>query len=279
MKHFFLFFLVVIIFNSESYSQSKIDKAEDSLKESKKSKSRSYKSRYNNSGSNDDSKNNFLTEVIGEFFVKAFLYSAYSVAIESPFEMKHRGSHAVLTKHPYKSGNTGNYTYEWNADSEVFTTSISNRLIFETNRLYGNHLNINTRFLQRVGLEIDYLQLWEVNPNFGNNALAIYTALVKYHRVRTERFNAWWGLGASYIDGNVDELGFTYGLGVELFFVKPFSLESNFNQTLINSNSINKFNALLNYHRKQYKFSGGYEHLKIGDIGFSTFSLGVGVVF
>jgi hypothetical protein len=133
------------------------------------------------------------------------------------------------------------------------------------------------KFLKRWGLELDYLQLWEERVNSENNALAIYTALAKYHRVRTERFNAWWGLGAAYVDGNVNELGFTYGLGVEWFFVKPLSLESNFNQTLINNHSVNKFNALLNYHKKQYKFTAGYEHLKIGSVGFSNVSLGVGV--
>ena len=193
--------------------------------------------------------------------------------------MEHKSSNALLTKHPYTNTNTGNYSYTWNEDSKTFTTSISNRFIFETNRVYGNHLNVNMRFLKRFGLEIDYLQLWEENTNFDNNTLAIYTVLAKYNRVRTERFNAYWGLGAAYVDGDVDELGFTYGLGAELFFMKPFSIESNFNQTLINSNSIDKFNALLNYHRKQYKFTLGYEHLKIGDVGISNFTAGVGVSF
>ncbi len=61
--------------------------------------------------------------------------------------------------------------------------------------------------------------------------------MAKYNRVRTERFNAWWGLGTAYVDGDVNELGFTYGLGAELFFIKPLSVESNFNQTLINNNN------------------------------------------
>ncbi len=176
-----------------------------------------------------------------------------------------------------KNSNTGNYSYNWNEDTEIFTTSITNRFIFETNKVSGNHLNADMRFLKRWGLELDYLQLWEENTNFGNNALAVYTVLAKYNRVRTERFNAWWGLGAAYVDGEVNELGFTYGLGAEFFLIEPFSLESNFNQTLINDNSVNKFNALLNYHRKQYKFTGGYEHLKMGNIGFSNFTFGIGI--
>ena len=86
-------------------------------------------------------------------------------------------------------------------------------------------------------------------------------------------------LGAAYINGDVNKLGFTYGLGAELFFIKPFSIESNFNQTLINNNSVNMFNTLLNYHKKEYKFTLGYEHLKIGSVEFSTFTTGVGISF
>lgn len=278
MKRITLSLLFLIGFNLASYAQGKIDEAEDSLKKVENTTNDSSKSIYKGkTGKDSNSENKFLTDVIGGLFIQIFAYTAYSVAFESPFETDHKGSDAVLTKYPYKNSNTGNYSYDWNKDSEIFTTSITNRFIFETNKLYGNHLNTDMHFLKRWGLELDYLQLWEENSNFGNNALAIYTALVKYNRVRTERFNAWWALGASYVDGGVNEIGFTYGLGAEFFFTKPFSLESNFNQILVNGNTVNKFNALINFHRKQYKFTGGYERIKIGSVKFSNASLGVGV--
>ncbi|XMO88442.1 hypothetical protein AAFN75_09105 [Algibacter sp. AS12] len=275
MKHITLF-LITIIFSVSSYSQGKIKEAEESLKKSKNTSSNSQtQTTYANNNSTSDG--NFLTDVVGGLFVQLFAYTAYGIAIESPFETTHQASNAYLTKYPYKNTDKGNFSYNWDEDSEIFTTSISTRYIFETNRLYGNHLNADMRFFKRMGLELDYLQLWENSPNFGKNALAIYTALAKYNRVRTERFNGYWGLGAAYIDGDVDALGFTYGLGAEWFFGKPFSLECNFNQVLVNDNTVNKFNGLLNYHRKQYKFIGGYEHLKIGNVGFSNVSLGVGI--
>jgi len=274
MKHRVCFFLLVIFLIPVCNSQSKIKNAEESLEKTEKTKRSSFSS---NNNDNDDSEGDFLTEIIGGLFLKLFTYTAYGIAFESPFEIEHRGSTAILNKHPYKNTNTGNYSYNWNENSEIFTTYINSRFIFETNNVYGNHLNVDMRFLKRLGLEIDYLQLWEETANSGNYTLAIYTAIAKYQRVRTERFNGWWGLGAAYINGNVNKLGFTYGLGAEWFFVKPFSLEANFNQTLINNNSINKFNTLLNYHKKQYKFIGGYEHLKIGDVGFSNLTIGIGV--
>jgi len=276
MKQWMLFFLILISLNSVSYSQGKIKKAEESLKKIEKTENTISNPNYDD---NNNSEGDFLTEVVGGLFFQIFAYSAYGIAFESPFETEHKGSTAILNKHPYTNTNTGNYSYNWNENSEIFTTTISNHFIFETNKIYGNHLNANMKFLKRLGLEIDYLQLWEETTNSGNDALAIYTVLAKYQRVRTEHFNSWWGLGVAYVDGNINELGFTYGLGAEFFFIRPFSLESNFNQTLINDNSINKFNALLNYHRKQYKFILGYEHLKIGDVGFSNVTGGLGFFF
>ncbi|MEP3838159.1 MAG: hypothetical protein ABJM36_10950 [Algibacter sp.] len=276
MKHSLFFLIFVISFNSISYSQGKIKEAEDSLKDNQNTSNNSQtETTYTNSC--NAPKGNFLTDVIGGLFIQLLAYTAYGIAIESPFETTHLANNAYLTKHPYKNSETGNFSYYWNDDTELFTTSITTRCLFETNRLYGYHLNADLRFFKRFGLELDYLQLWEENPNFGNNTLAIYTALAKYNRIRTEHFNAYWGLGASYINGDVNALGFTYGLGAEWFFIKPFSLASNFNQILVNDNTVNKFNGLLNYHRKQYKFIGGYEYLKIGNIGVSNVSLGIGI--
>lgn len=276
-KHVFVLFFLVLFF-SKNYGQGKIDKAEESLKKTEKiSSNESSKSIYNSNIT--DFESNILTKLVGNLFIQLFAYTAYGIVIESPFEMDNKSNSAVLTPYPYKNSNTGNYSYKWNDDSEIFTTTISNQFVFENNKVYGNHLNVDMRFLKRIGLELDYLQLWEENTNFGNNALAIYTVLAKYNRIRTEKFNAWWGLGTAYVDGDVNELGFTYALGAELFFIKPFSIESSFNQTFINGNAINKFNALLNYHKKHYKFSIGYENLKLGDISFSNFATGFGVSF
>ena len=139
------------------------------------------------------------------------------------------------------------------------------------------HLNADLRFLKRIGFEADYTQLWEKSPNFGTDALALYSFVAKYHRIPSQKFDLWWGLGTTYIAGGVDEFGFTYGLGAELFFAKPLSIEANFNQTFINTETVNKLNFLLNYHKGRYKVMGGYEHLKIGTQDFSMITCGLGL--
>ncbi len=280
MKPSLLFIIVLILSCDLSYGQGKLEKAEESLSKKEELKNRSSRSEYrNNYDDDDDSDYSFLLEDISLFLIESLLYATYYTVIETPMETEYKGSMASITKYPYFNSKKGNYSYEQGDNTSVFRTAIHNRFITENGKLHGNHFNIDTKFLNRIGLEVDYLQLWEENTNFGNNALAIFTAMAKYQRVRTERFNAWWGLGAVYVGGEVEEFGFAYGLGAELFFAKPFSIETNFYGSFINQESVNKFTALLNYHYQRYKFSGGYEHLKIGSVDFSTFSAGIGVSF
>lgn len=272
--------LVLFIFISHSgLSQSKIEKAEESLK--KQESSVRYQSHNTEDDNNDDENlgETLFKETIGRLFISIFAYTAYGILIETPFEKDNPSSSAILNKQPYLNSNHGNYSYDWNDNSAIGRTTISSRYIFENSILDGHHLNIDIRFYNKLALELDYLQLWENNPNFGYHTLAIYTALAKYHRIRTKKVDGWWGIGATYVDGNVDDFGFTLGLGVEVFLGKPISLESNFNHTLINQNSLSKFNGLINYYFKRYKLSSGYEYLNIGNQSFSTINLGLGISF
>ena len=278
MKNLLLF--VFILFLVElNHGQSKIEKAEESLKNASEESSGSDTISTFHESNDSTSNGSFFADVFGELIIQLFAYTAYGIAIESPFETNSSGSFAFISKYPYSHLNSGNYTYEWNEDTPIMRTTFSAKYISENSRINGTHLNLDTRFLKRFGFEANYLQLWEKNPNFGTDNLALYTALAKYHRIRTEKFNLWWGLGATYVDGSVNEFGFTYGLGAELFFAKPMSLEAVFNQTLMSGETINKFDGLLNYHLKNYKFTGGYEHLRIGSQNFSALVLGVGTFF
>ncbi len=275
MKNVILFFGFILLFGTTTYGQSKIRKAEESLtKKDNTSENKTYKKT-----DNDNSENDLFSEIVGEIFIQIFAYTVYGLAIESPFEYNNKSHSAFITKHPYYNSKEGNYSYSFDENVTLFRTEISSRYISENNQIKGAHFNLDLRFLKRLGLEVNYLQLWENNPNFGSDHLAIYTSLAKYYRIRTQKLDAWWGIGASYIDGAVNKLGFTYGLGAELFFAKPLSFEAIFNQTLVNSETVNKFNGLFNYHLNKYRMTVGYEHLKIGNQNFSMVTLGTGISF
>ena len=271
MKRFYLITLMLFLTTSGIYGQGKLEQAEEDLKSEKRHES--------SNNENYDSDDNVFISTLGEVFINLAFYSFLAIFIESPGEFEHLASSASITKYPYYDSNKGNFSYAWDGSITASRFTISTRYIYENARIDGNHLKMEVSFLKRLGLEFDYLQLWENNPSFGDNSLAMYNFLAKYKRVRTEQFDAWWGVGGTYIDGSVNDWGFTFGLGAELFIANPISIESNFKQTNINSASTNNFNALLNYHIKRYKVSGGYEHLKIGNQKFSMMSLGFCVSF
>jgi len=273
MKPLVFCFLIMCFLAMTGHSQSKLGRAENSLKDNDKQVSGSSNSDSNDDGDMDDS----LLAAFGYYVMEAVFAVTYYTLIESPFEEGNNASMAGITKYPYYSAMKGNYDYALDdATISNFRADLSGRYLSENNNLKGMHVNLDMRFLKRIGVELDYLQLWENNPNFGKDHLAFYSLLAKYYRVRTEKFDLYWGIGTSYVDGSVDEFGFTYGLGSELFFAKPLSLEINYSQTFVNSQTINKFNGLLNYHIKQFKFMGGYEHLKIGSQSFSMVTVGTG---
>ena len=271
MKRFFICLAFICLILNASYSQTKIGRAENSLN---KDSGRS------SSDDDDDSDDvGFFEEIFGEIFAEAFMYIFYYTLIESPSEEGQPMSYAPLTKYPYCNSDRGNYNYDIDENYSVFRTELAVRYVTESNTLKGMNLSLDMRFEKRIGVELGYRQLWEKNSNLGNDNLALYNLLLKYHRVRTEKFDLWWDIGTTYVDGNVDRFGFTYGVGSELFFAKPLSLELNFNQTFVNSQTVNKFNVLLNYYYNRFKVMGGYDHLKIGTQRFSSVTLGVGVIF
>lgn len=277
------FFTLLLCFGISSvHSQTKLGKAKKSLS-SKSTTNSGYKSSYSSSSSSyDDSDAGFLTTLLFELgwpVIKMAAAVPYFVAIESPWELEKRGHRATLTPYAFANSKKGLYSYERDQEPAKFAISLSDRFVYENRNIQGNHLNLNFRFWQRAGLELDHLLLWENNPNFGKDQLSMLSVLAKYYRVRTERFVGWWGLGVNYVGSGINETGFAYGLGVEAFVAKPISLEATFNGGWINEAPISRFNAGLNYHIKNAKLSGGYEYLKLGDIQFSLFSMGAGISF
>lgn len=257
MNRIFLILFPFLFICNHGYTQSKLEKAKKSLK-------------VNNQPIPDDD-SYILLDAFG------FISSLFPDGSSNDTDYV---SHKKVTKYPYfKSTKPGNYVY-FAPDSitKNYRVEILNKFIVENPKLYGNHLNIGVRSADGFGLEIDYLQLWENNTNFGYNSLAITTGLLKYYWIHEERFDTWIGLGANFLEDNISDWGLSAGIGAEYFFIHPMSLEVNLYWSF-NGGTIQSYSTGLNYHYKRYIFSGGYEFLKIGDPDFSMFSVGVGVSF
>ncbi|TXD51785.1 MULTISPECIES: hypothetical protein [unclassified Polaribacter] len=268
--------LFLFSFSSISFSQEgKLDKGKKSLKDQKSTGNIGKRtSKTTSSNNNDIQIENPLARIL--WFAAA--YTAYGLAIESPWEFNGNMHDAEISNYPYKEQRYGNFIYTDSMNYKISRFDVTNNFVRENSNLYGNNLGVNFRFLKRFALDVDYLYLSE-NVNNTTDNFSLYSALINYYRIRTQRFEAWFGLGIMHVGSDVDKTGFGLGFGAELFVAKPISIDFSHKWTSINQQEVHKTKVLLKYHIKNYHISSGYEHFKIGVSKIDAFSIGLGASF
>ena len=102
---------------------------------------------------------------------------------------------------------------------------------------------------------------------------------LNYDRIRLEKFNFGWNLGATYVENEVKKAGFAYGLNAEYFMGNRISFFGSAKWSRINGLPVNAFELQSKFHRKNYFFSLGFEHLKIATPTYNFVALGGGFYF
>ncbi len=268
----FAFFAVSL----ESFSQNKIEQSKGELKNSFKSDKHHHRDR-SQSSSSFESDDSFQSMIIGGI-AEGFLFITVYSAIGNYAGENHL--HSNLTYYPYYNTRSGNYENPDSAFSSLrlFRFDIEDRFLFNSEDLYGNHLKLKIRPFQYFYLQGDYFQLTEFNKIFRDNSnLSLFSFNLCYDRIRFERFNFGWTLGANYIGNDVNKAGFCYGLNTDLFIARNISLFSSMKWSMINDAWVNELEIQGKYHLKKYFFSAGFEHLKIGTPNYDFLSIGAGI--
>ncbi len=281
MKKRYLTILLFLIMPFFSFSQDgKLEEAKQSLNTTKTSSSggTTTKSTKTSSKKEKNSDSFSLGAEIGRLFLKFFLFVTYEVMIESEFEYEGRMRSAEISAYPYKNANYGNFIYTDSTNYSIARLDVSNNFVVENKNLYGNHLNLNFRFFKRMSVEASYLQLYEKLGN-RRESFSLFSAMLNYHRVRTQKLDLWFGVGAMYVGKDVEKMGFSYGFGTEWFVTKPVSLLFSYNASKINTRNVIKSKIQMKYYINKYHISSGYEHYTLGVSKINTFSVGVGVSF
>lgn len=97
--------------------------------------------------------------------------------------------------------------------------------------------------------------------NFKDEFFLIYKGLV--------------GVGAIYVGIEVHTTGVAYQAGIEVYPIKPISLQASFKQFFIHESNINKLKFQLRHHRKRTAYFTGYQDCSIGGVNASGVVLGV----
>jgi opacity protein-like surface antigen len=265
--------MTFISFGIAGFAQNgKLDKAKKDLKDEPVTTSSTTEVRENR-------RNIRKEKPLQNLFTAIALNLTYGVVVETIFERNTEMHYASIAPYPYKSDDYGNFMYaDESNDGVLIRLDIANDFIYESKTLYGNDLNLKFRFAKRFDIELDYLQLIE-DVSTGTDGFSMYSALVNYHRVRTQKLDFWFGLGTMYVANDVKEFGFAYTLGTEWFITKPISLTGTYKGTSINQHQVDKTTLQLKYYIENYAVTSGYKHYTIASEGINAFSLGFAVSF
>ncbi|WP_288985152.1 hypothetical protein [uncultured Flavobacterium sp.] len=276
MKNTLLILLFALTLNT-TFSQ-KIDKSKKELNAGSSSSSSSSSSSLSSSSSRSSSSSNDFG-LVG-LLAEGFLYVGFYSTIGDYRNEDHL--YNSLSKYPYFDGESGNFVRDGDSilRNNKMRFDIENHFLYSSNTSFGNHLKAKIRPFQYFYLQADYRELIEKNifTNEYDN-LSMFQFNFAYDRIRFKKFNIGWTLGATYIGNEVNKAGISYGLNTDVFAFKNISFNGAFQLSKINGLSVNSFEFRGKYHKKNYFFSAGYEHLKIASPSYNFITIGAGIYF
>lgn len=271
--------LLLVFISVTSFAQNKLEKSKKELNSNagkKTSNSHATASSSSKSNTNDS----FFENVVVDIFLYA-TFGVFKYGVIGDYKNENH-LYSNLTPYPYYNGKSGNYE---SADSISVSKNIArfdleNSFVYSNNDLFGNHLKAKIRPFQFFYFQTDFHQLFEINEiDNSNNRLSLFQFNLNYDRIRFEKFNFGWNLGATYVGNEVKKAGFAYGLNADYFMNKNISFSASAKWSQITSRPINTFELQSKFHRKNYFFAMGFEHLKIATPTYNFIALGAGIYF
>lgn len=187
-----------------------------------------------------------------------------------------------LSSYPFHAKSIGNYQSSFNDSitSKWWRFDLENHFIYSNNDLFGNHLEAKARASEYFSLQADYFQIWEINRiENTDNRLSLFYFNIGYDRIRLERFNFGWTLGASYVGNEVKKAGFSYGLKTDYFLQKNLSLGASAKWSFINQEPVHSYQIQSRFHKKNFFLGVSFEHLKIAKPVYNFVGMGGGIYF
>lgn len=269
--------LIICCLCSVCFSQKRIEKSKKELKESSNSNNNS------NTSSSTRSNSRSSSSSFGEnFMFDVFVYATYGI-VKYGFIGDYKNEDHLynnLSYYPFKDGSYGNFNSNDSISRSKMRLDVENSFIYNSNTLFGNHLKVKIRPFQYFYLQTDYHQLFEFDRiNNKNYDLSIFQFNLCYDRIRMDKFNFGWNLGATYIGNDVKKAGFAYGLNADYFLNRNISFSGSAKWSTINSQPVNTFELQGKFHKKNFIISFGLEHLKIATPTYNFVTLGGGIYF
>lgn len=278
MKKSILFLLIALaLVPYGMQAQNKIDRSKKELNE-KETVNYSNTGRPSQSGSSSNRSNSFGQSLMGSI-VMYTIGAVFKYGLIGDYRYEDH-LYNGLTEFPYHIPETGNFYTPRHSEGipNNFRLDIKDKFIYSNNNLFGNHLEAKVRPFQYFYIKADYYQLYEFQKVAGTtDRMSLFYFNFAYDRIRMERFNLGWTLGASYIAGSVNRGGFAFGLNAEYFLKKNISFMGSAKWSSVNYQPVNAYELESRFHNNNLFLSLGYERLKIASPVYNYITLGGGI--
>lgn len=249
-------------------AQSKIQNAKKNLSTTTpsnvvitQSTSRSYES------------NSLLADFLYFVFFEISVGLAYHILLEGANEIHSPMYRAGLSAYPFHQNHTGDYQYHYD-QLKNWRLDASYHYLSEKGKLTAHFLEMKLRLMHRFSISSSYIPLRETGVG-QREKLDLFCTSIDYYRVRTPYFSMYWGLGAGYIGNGLEQWGFCIKTGNEIF-IKPFSIQADFNYIAFKNSDITLFSVGPKYHLNRYHFGIKYQYSYLAGSRISGISFGAG---
>jgi len=275
MRLFLIFVLLLFWVSSMLYAQDKEEdkgKIDEFENEIEKKEDNNQVKHYEDNGEGEHS--SFWGSLITEIVIKPVLFGLFigSSGEDSSFYSVNLWN-SYLSDFPYQSPEIGFYS---KTSDKKFAINLSGHYFYESSQLQG--FNVRGRILPWPFLSLD-MEVTDLTEDLKNREdyLQLYHVFINYHRVRAQRWNLWWGLGAEGLKGNKTYWGPAFNIGTTIYPINPISFTVNYNIASINSKGVAELLLHLNWHFSRVMLYVGYQRFSAGSAIINGAIAGVGV--
>jgi len=198
----------------------------------------------------------------------------YGILIESFLEKDTPMHDAELTPYPFFNPEEGNYTYD--KERVGFRVESFGSFITDTHHNFDGEIGGKIRFLKRVSVDLSYTHLPEIHELAGD--FQSQTRLMfNYYRIRTRRFELWYGLGALFSENKKYNPAVSFNVGAELFLPPKLSVSGQGDWGYFEQGIVKNYQLQLNYHLSRWRLFAGLKNYRI--IGYHLNTLQAGLKY
>ncbi len=270
-KYIFLLFTFICIENGFAQTDLNTSKRELNKEQKKNNTPQEYTAPKSTYRDGKDLESELIGSIVGNLFAYLIVGMVGNYSTEDHL-------HNCVSKYPYRSAIDGNYT---RVDSNVHKgvrLDIEDHFLYSNKDLSGNHLKAKLRPFEYFYFQTEMFQLFQYDHTLNKyENLLLYNLDFCYDRLRYERFNLGFTMGANYIANDVKKGGFAFGFNTEIFVTKPITLYASVKWSGINANPVNTYELQGKYHIKNFYISAGYQHMRIASPSYRFVAIGLGI--